>query len=234
MSPSFTVWVHPPSASTPRRGAPPAKMAQQTQPLAAAAGDSAVDPSDVTVASGLSRPLGYVKLGSPLPFRVPSCAEEITQDWLTEVFRFRGYLKRDGRVGSLTMKSIGEGQGAFGDLVLISITLEAGECPCPSGNGASVTIHRSAVSACAGLPHAPTSFVAKFAPVCNSVLKRMETRRAPPAPAAPAGHATAARALAEATAPGVAGSSSSTRRISTTTSLFRRARTGGWLHTFPF
>jgi len=124
---------------------------QTTEPLAPAHGDAAVQDVDVAV-PGISRPVGYVKLGSPLPFRVPTRPEEITQDLLADIFRFKGFLKREGRVTSLTMKAIGEGMGAFGDLVLVNVTLEG------------------AVS------HAPTSFVAKFAPECHGTMKRMETR----------------------------------------------------------
>ena len=124
---------------------------QTTEPLAPAHGDAAVQDVDVAV-PGISRPVGYVKLGSPLPFQTPTRPEEITQDLLADIFRFKGFLKREGRVTSLTMKAIGEGMGAFGDLVLVNVTLE----------GAA--------------SHAPTSFVAKFAPECHSAMKRMETR----------------------------------------------------------
>ena len=50
------------------------------------------------------------------------------------------------------MQAIGEGQGAFGDLVLVTVTFEGGRL------------------------NAPTTFVAKFAPVCTGRLKRLETR----------------------------------------------------------
>ena len=73
-------------------------------------------------------------------------------EWLTDAFRFKGYLMRDGRVVSLNMQAIGEGQGAFGDLVLVTVTFEGGRL------------------------NAPTTFVAKFAPACSGRLKRLETR----------------------------------------------------------
>jgi len=73
-------------------------------------------------------------------------------DWLTDAFRFKGYLMRDGRVTSLSMKAIGEGQGAFGDLVLVTVTFEGGRL------------------------NAPSTFVAKFAPACTGTVKRLETR----------------------------------------------------------
>ena len=98
------------------------------------------------------RPPGFIKLGAPLPIRIPTRPEEITMEWLTDAFRFKGYLMRDGRVVSLNMQAIGEGQGAFGDLVLVTVTFEGGRL------------------------NAPTTFVAKFAPVCTGRLKRLETR----------------------------------------------------------
>ena len=98
------------------------------------------------------RPPGYIRLGAPLPIRIPTRPEEITVEWLTDTFRFKGYLMRDGRVVSLSMKAIGEGQGAFGDLVLVTVTFEGGRL------------------------NAPTTFVAKFAPMCTGTVKRLETR----------------------------------------------------------
>ena len=70
------------------------------------------------------RPPGFIKLGAPLPIRIPTRPEEITIEWLTDAFRFKGYLMRDGRVVSLNMQAIGEGQGAFGDLVLVTVSFE--------------------------------------------------------------------------------------------------------------
>ena len=70
------------------------------------------------------RPPGFIKLGAPLPIRIPTRPEEITMEWLTDAFRFKGYLMRDGRVVSLNMQAIGEGQGAFGDLVLVTVSFE--------------------------------------------------------------------------------------------------------------
>ena len=65
-----------------------------TQPLAPAL----IGDVDLSIEAEPLRPPGYIKLGAPLPFRVPTRPEEITMDWLTDAFRFKGYLTRDGRV----------------------------------------------------------------------------------------------------------------------------------------
>ena len=80
-----------------------------TQPLAPAL----IGDVDLSIEAEPLRPPSYIKLGAPLPFRVPTRPEEITMDWLTDAFRFKGYLTRDGRVKSMTLKAIGERLAMF-------------------------------------------------------------------------------------------------------------------------
>ncbi|KAL1518485.1 hypothetical protein AB1Y20_002776 [Prymnesium parvum] len=70
------------------------------------------------------RPPNYVRVGGKMPKNIatPPTGDQITKEWLTEVFRFRGTLPYNGRVVEMVKKRIGEGQGEFGDLYAIEIT----------------------------------------------------------------------------------------------------------------
>ena len=94
----------------------------------------------------------FVRVGAPLPFRVPSSPSELTAAMMTDVLRFRNYLGPRGRVASVMLKPIGEGAGAFGELCLVEMVLEG------------------------ALPGAPTSFVAKFSPKDVPIHLRSFTR----------------------------------------------------------
>lgn len=65
-------------------------------------------------------------MGARLPFRVPRCAAEMTTEWLTKVFQYRGYLEPWARVTSVEIKPIGEGLGVMGDLVFVAVKCENG------------------------------------------------------------------------------------------------------------
>ena len=93
-----------------------------------------------------------MRVGAPLPFRVPSSPSELTAAMMTDVLRFRNYLGPRGRVASVMLKPIGEGAGAFGELCLVEMVLEG------------------------ALPGAPTSFVAKFSPKDVPIHLRSFTR----------------------------------------------------------
>jgi hypothetical protein len=90
--------------------------------------------------SGYARPPGYVRVGAKLPFRRIRGPNELNAEWLTHVFRWKGYLGPSGSVTSLETRQLGEGQGAFGDLMLVTITCDGAR------------------------PDAPMRFVAKFSP----------------------------------------------------------------------
>ena len=70
------------------------------------------------------RPEGYVRVGGKLPFRRIRGPDELDAEWLTKVFRWKGFLDPSGSVTSLETRQLGEGQGAFGDLMLVTITCE--------------------------------------------------------------------------------------------------------------
>ena len=88
------------------------------------------------------RPKGWARLGSRKPFKVARCKDDITAEWCTKVFRHQGYLTADESVTELTVKAIGEGEGEFSDLALLTIKEVAG--------GAA--------------PRLPRSMIAKFSP----------------------------------------------------------------------
>jgi len=88
------------------------------------------------------RPKGWARLGSRKPFPIARSKDDITADWCTRVFRHQGYLTADERVADLTIKAIGEGEGEFSDLALLTINEVVG--------GAA--------------PRLPRSMIAKFSP----------------------------------------------------------------------
>ena len=59
----------------------------------------------VSMASGIVRPPNFHRIGAPVPFRVPGTAEGMDAEWMTQVFRFRGYLEETGTVTKLEMKA---------------------------------------------------------------------------------------------------------------------------------
>ena len=70
------------------------------------------------------RPYNYVKVGGKMPKNIskPPLGPELTEQWFTDMFIFRGYLPAEGKVVSMDKKRIGEGQGEFGDLYAIELT----------------------------------------------------------------------------------------------------------------
>lgn len=69
-----------------------------------------------------SRPKNFAKIGARTPgVEVISSFDSLTTEWLTSVFRFRGYLPADGTIDEITMKRIGEGQGEMSDLMSVTI-----------------------------------------------------------------------------------------------------------------
>ena len=76
------------------------------------------------------RPKGFQKLGSRMPFQVPTCKEDLTTDWCTRCFRYRGYLTAAESVTKIDIKPIGAGEGEFSDLALMTITeVTGGDAP---------------------------------------------------------------------------------------------------------
>tara|TARA_B110001452_G_scaffold228595_1_gene204112 strand:- start:649 stop:1836 length:1188 start_codon:yes stop_codon:yes gene_type:complete len=84
---------------------------------------------------------GFVRVGTRTEVKVPSTPEGITAEWLTQVYRNRGFLRSDGEVKSVTLKPLGDGLGVAGDLCRVLIELSG-----------------------AAMMDAPTRFVAKFTP----------------------------------------------------------------------
>uniref|UniRef100_A0A7S4HEQ4 CHK kinase-like domain-containing protein n=1 Tax=Prymnesium polylepis TaxID=72548 RepID=A0A7S4HEQ4_9EUKA len=77
---------------------------------------------------------------------------ELTKEWLTSAFRYRGYLGPGGEVTSVKLRPLTEGLGALGDLLKVEVTLSG------------------------ALPGAPTNFVAKFAPQGRTPIPRFLVR----------------------------------------------------------
>lgn len=108
----------------------------------------------VSMASGIVRPPNFHRIGAPVPFRVPGTAEGMDAEWMTQVFRFRGYLEETGTVTKLELKALGgDGLGAFGELVIVNLELSGAR------------------------PGAPTSFIAKFAPQGKTDLPRFVVKQ---------------------------------------------------------
>ena len=90
---------------------------------------------------------------APVGRAVPGVASignghELTREWLTAAFRYRGYLGPHGEVTSVVLRPPTEGLGALGDVLKVEVTLA----------GAA--------------PSAPTRFVAKFAPQGRTPIPR--------------------------------------------------------------
>ena len=96
----------------------------------------------------------FIDLKRPTPFPKIAKAEQLTTEWLTLAWRWRGYLQPDGEVISITSHPIGEGLGAFGDLMQVACELRG------------------------ALPHAPTRFIAKFAPQGQTPLPKFVVKAA--------------------------------------------------------
>ena len=67
------------------------------------------------------RPKGYQSVGKPTGVRVLASKEELTAEWLTEVFRLKKFLPPEGTVDEIKCITIGEGQGEMGDLALVNV-----------------------------------------------------------------------------------------------------------------
>lgn len=95
-----------------------------------------------------------VRVGHAVPGVAPIReGNELTKEWLTTAFRFRGYLKPDGEVTSVQLRPLSEGLGAFGELIKVTLELEGAQ------------------------PGAPTQFVAKFAPQGSTPIPRFLVRQ---------------------------------------------------------
>jgi hypothetical protein len=57
---------------------------------------------------------------------VPSGTADLTKEWCTKAFRFKGALGADEKVTKLIMKPLGEGEGEFSELVLLAIEVNDG------------------------------------------------------------------------------------------------------------
>jgi hypothetical protein len=96
----------------------------------------------------LSRTLSQLRPNKFVPVHVrdtgvPVIADTsgLTKEWLTLAFRFRGLLSEEGTIDEVACKTIGEGQGEYGDLSLLTI-----------------------VKATGGAPNLPTNMIAKMCP----------------------------------------------------------------------
>ena len=67
------------------------------------------------------RPKKFVPVGKPTPVPVICKGDDVTAEWLTLMFRFRQWLGPDGTVDEIKTKSIGEGQGEYGDLIAAGV-----------------------------------------------------------------------------------------------------------------
>ena len=74
-----------------------------------------------TVAVESVRPKKFVPVGKPTPVPVICKGDDVTAEWLTLMFRFRQWLGPDGTVDEIKTKSIGEGQGEYGDLMAVEV-----------------------------------------------------------------------------------------------------------------
>lgn len=92
-------------------------------------------PSNRARKASLVRPFHYVKVGGNMPKNIPVVTNgktQLTEEWLTNVFRFRGTIPAAARVVKMKKTRIGEGQGEFGDLYALEITEvenDDGKCP---------------------------------------------------------------------------------------------------------
>ena len=85
--------------------------------------------------ASLARPTKIVRVGDKVPGVAAICAGTgLTKEWLTAAFRFRGYLKPEGQVTSVTSRLLGEGLGAFGDLMKVSLLARAHMRICPQAS----------------------------------------------------------------------------------------------------
>ena len=96
---------------------------------------------------------GFARVGARTEVKVPSAPEGLTAEWLTQVYRNRGFLRHDGAVTRVELKPLGDGLGVAGDLCRVRIEMSG-----------------------AAMADAPTRFVAKFTPreaglVTSVVLK---------------------------------------------------------------
>ena len=68
------------------------------------------------------RPLDGKKHEVPVPLGTA----DLTKEWCTKAFRFKGALGADERVTKVIMKPLGEGEGEFSELVLLAIEVNDG------------------------------------------------------------------------------------------------------------
>lgn len=92
-----------------------------------AAGSSTRAPRRLTLKD--VRPSNYRAVNAKDGLPVIRDSSELTAEWLTLVFRKRKYLEEDGQIVEIKKKSIGEGQGEYGDLSLLTIVKATGAKP---------------------------------------------------------------------------------------------------------
>lgn len=106
------------------------------------------DKKSIVSAAGTeySRPDGFLPIGKRPSVRLPIDAYGLTTEWLTEVYKLRGFIdKEHGQVTDVTARPLGEGEGVMGVLAIVNVELAN------------------------ALDHAPRQFVAKFSPAKTSM-----------------------------------------------------------------
>eukprot|EP00965_Chrysotila_dentata_P253343 6211196-Pleurochrysis_carterae.AAC.1 len=110
-------------------------------------------PLATRLGADVRRPPGYVPIGKNPGVRIARRATQLTEAWLTDVFRLRKYLTPTGKARSrlpapctdlvtkVEIKPLGDGLGVMGDLALVFVDLEGAQ------------------------NNAPTKMVAKFSPI---------------------------------------------------------------------
>jgi len=86
--------------------------------------------SKVPVAATLEemRPKAFMPLdGKKALIPVPRSKEDITAEWCTLAFRHKGLLPSAEAVTKVTMKPLGDGEGEFSELVLVTLEVEGGK-----------------------------------------------------------------------------------------------------------
>ena len=105
-------------------GSQPSTSAGGAYPSVESAGPSKATSSTRRVVD--LRPKNFTPVGKKTGVPVIKDTSGLTKEWLTQVFRFRGLLSKDGTIDEIKARSIGEGQGEYGDLSLLTIVKATG------------------------------------------------------------------------------------------------------------
>lgn len=94
--------------------------AARAQPSSSAPKRASIKVSDI-------RPKGFLPVGRKIP-DLPCIRDTsgLTTEWLTKVFRYRNLLEPNGTIDEIKARTIGEGQGEYGDLSLLTIVKATG------------------------------------------------------------------------------------------------------------